>query len=574
MIHETQKFRRDTSLARFASLCVPKSRPVLLQILMAASSPSDHIHGQQALEKAGLNPIFQLVSDPAQFSEALAVQPFDLVLAAERLSGWSGLHALKLLQEQQKDIPFILLTAAPLSESALKVLQEAGADVARQDDLAGLCLTVERALERKTLREQRSNLEIQLHQSQKMETIGRLAAGAAHDFNNILTVIQGHVGLLRVQPNLSPEVTQSLQHVSQATERASKLIAQMAAFSREHAADLQPLDLNEVLAHLSTLLNRSLGEDIAVQLSCAPDLPPVLADRSLLEQAVLDLALNARDAMPAGGQLVISTASVQIDAAYAEAHPEARAGLCVCLSIIDTGGGLQPAVLARMLDPSARPGEPPQAIDLRLATVQGIVHRHHGWLEVQSRAGQGSTFRLFLPAGVETRRGDKRHARAIPRGAETILIVEDEPPVLWITRNILEHHGYRVLEANSGVEALAIWHQHQNEIALLLTDIVMPVGVTGQELAEQFHRQKPSLKVIYTSGYTAQAAAAKGLELIEGVNFLKKPYDAERLALTVRRLLDHSAPTTPPDTPATGPGNTASRAPGPCSAVSRPDKSR
>jgi nitrogen-specific signal transduction histidine kinase len=389
----------------------------------------------------------------------------------------------------------------------------------------------------KALQEERSSLEAQLHHSQKMDSLGRLAAGVAHDFNNILTVIQGHIGLLRSEPNLRPDMSESLQQVSRATERAAKLVGQLLTFTRQHASHPQQLDLNEVLTNLSMLLNRTLGEDVNVQLSYAADLSPIQADRSLIEQVILDLAVNAREAMPAGGLLVISTAETNIEQAYLASHPEARAGLFVCLSIIDTGRGIEPERLPRLFEPVLPDQDSSQPSNLLLATVHGIVNRHHGWIEVQSRVGQGSTFRIFLPASKTEQQNAKRSLPAIRGGRETILVVEDEPPVLWITRNILEHHGYRVLEATSGVEALAVWHQRQNEITLLLVDIVMPVGVSGHELAELFQQQKPGLKVIYISGYSADAAA-KNLELVQGINFLQKPYDAEKLTLTVRTCLD------------------------------------
>jgi CheY-like chemotaxis protein len=210
------------------------------------------------------------------------------------------------------------------------------------------------------------------------------------------------------------------------------------------------------------------------------------------------------------------------------------------MSIIDTGGGTTAGGLGCLPGAPFSPSASLPEDDLLLATVCAIVKRHYGWIESQSQPGQGSTFRIFLPASMAEEPNNQHTGKKIRGGTETVLVVEDEPPVLWITRNILQHHGYHVLEATSGVEALAIWHQHQEEIALLLTDIVMPVGVSGQELAQQFQQQKPSLKVIYTSGYSA-AAAANDLKLVSGMNFLKKPYDAERLSATVRSCLDREA---------------------------------
>ncbi len=387
---------------------------------------------------------------------------------------------------------------------------------------------------------ERLSLEAQLRHSQKLESLGRLAAGVAHDFNNILTVIQGHAGLLRSDPNLSPEMGESLQQVSRAAERASKLTGQLLTLSRRNVIRPRRIDLNDMLTSMSSMLQRTLGEDITFEFNYAPDLPAILADASMIEQVVMNLAVNARDAMPRGGQLVISTAVLDLDPAYTARHPEARTGRFVCLSLTDNGCGMDQATLGRLFEPFFTTKQFGKGSGLGLATVYGIVRRHQGWIEVQSQVGQGSTFRILLPPHdrVSERLAEIPSEASINRrGSETILVVEDEPPVLWTVRNILERHGYRVLEAASGVEALAVWHQRQKDIALLLTDMVMPVGLSGQELAEKFKAQKPDLKVIYTSGYSVEVAG-KGLSLMEGISFLEKPFDATKLARAVRECLD------------------------------------
>jgi len=386
---------------------------------------------------------------------------------------------------------------------------------------------------------ERQQLEAQLRHSQKLESVGRLAAGVAHDFNNILTVIQGHTGLLRSDPGLSPAMSESVQQVSRAAERATKLTNQLLMFSRKTVIQPRPVDLNEILTNLSLMLHRTLGEDITFQFSYAAGLPPIYADVGMIEQIVMNLAVNARDAMPRGGQLVISTTVMRVDAGHVERHPEARVGNFVCLSIIDTGCGMDNVTLGRIFEPFFTTKEFGKGTGLGLATVFGIVKRHQGWVEVQSQMGQGTTFKIYLPPfdGTAEKWPEAQADGGIRGGTETILVVEDEPPVRWTVRNILEHYGYHVLEASAGVEALAVWHQHHGEIALLLTDMVMPVGLSGQELAEKFKSQKANLKVIYTSGYSAESAG-KGLTTMDGVSFLQKPYDAEKLAATVRKCLD------------------------------------
>ena len=387
---------------------------------------------------------------------------------------------------------------------------------------------------------ERRQLEDQLRHSQKLESVGRLAAGVAHDFNNVLTVIQGHTGLLRSDPALTPVMSESVQGIARAAERGGKLTSQLLAFSRRNVLQPRRLDVNEVLTSLSSLLHRTLGEDINYQFDYASDLPPIHADPGLIEQVIMNLAVNARDAMPRGGQLVIGTSLADIDASHVEHHPgEARAGRFICLSITDTGCGMDHLTMGRIFEPFFTTKEFGKGTGLGLATVYGIIKQHHGWVEVQSQVGQGTTFKIFLPPQV---RSDERRVDALPdekslRGTETILVVEDEPPVRWIVKDVLGKYGYHVLEAGNGVEALALWHQHHGEIALLLTDVVMPVGLTGQELAEKFSAHKPGLKVIFISGYSLQVAG-KGFSELDGLNFLQKPFDDAKLAWAVRRCLD------------------------------------
>jgi signal transduction histidine kinase/FixJ family two-component response regulator len=393
----------------------------------------------------------------------------------------------------------------------------------------------------------RIQLEAQLRHAQKMESVGRLAAGVAHDFNNVLTVIQGHSGLLRAHPQLPAEAAESLQAISRAADRAAKLTSQLLLFSRRSHWQPKAVDLNEMLTQMSTMLQRTLGEDVQVQFGYEPGLAPILADVTLIEQVVMSLAVNARDAMPKGGTLLINTARADIDDVYVERHPEARPGSFICLSMIDTGCGMDHLTLSRIFEPFFTTKEFGKGTGLGLATVYGIVKQHQGWIEVQSQVGQGTTFRIYLPPSqsLPDHRPDTGTHVGIRGGNETILVVEDEPPVRWTVRNVLERYGYRVLEASAGVEALAIWHQHHQDIRLLLTDMVMPAGLTGQDLAEKFKHQKPDLKVVYISGYSVHTAD-RGPEFVDGLNFLQKPFDADALARAVRKCLDADQPAEAP----------------------------
>ena len=386
----------------------------------------------------------------------------------------------------------------------------------------------------------RQKLEAQLRHAQKLESIGRLAAGVAHDFNNVLTVILGHGGLLRCDPSLGQPARDSVQQIARAAERAGKLTSQLLAFSRRSVMAPRVLDLNEIIASLSSLLARTLGEDISYDYQYGANLPPISADRGMIEQVILNIAVNARDAMPRGGQIVITTGVTEVEPAYVERHAtEARPGRFVTLSITDSGLGMDHVTLGRLFEPFFTTKEFGKGTGLGLSTVYGIVKQHQGWIEVQSQLGQGSTFKIYLPPTSDpVTAGDARSIEgAVPRGTETVLLVEDEPAVRAIIKGSLEKYGYEVLEAGNGLEALAVWHPHHERVALLLTDMVMPVGISGQELAEKLTAQKPALKVIYISGYSLQVAG-RGFAVMEGVNFLQKPFDGARLAFAVRHCLD------------------------------------
>ncbi len=386
---------------------------------------------------------------------------------------------------------------------------------------------------------ERLTLEAQLRQSQKMESVGQLAAGVAHDFNNILTIIQGHAELLLAEGSSPPATVDALKQICTAATRAANLIRQLLTFSRRQVMQPKILDLNEVVGNVTKMLNRLLGEQITLQCNYAANLPPLLADPGMMEQLILNLAINARDAMLKSGQLIISTFATEIDYAYVQDHPEARAGHFVCLGVSDTGTGMDKSTLGRIFEPFFTTKEVGKGTGLGLATVYGIVKLHNGWIEVESRVGMGSTFTIFLPAGkakpeTTTTIADRSPARC---GDESILIVEDETALRGLMRGVLQHYGYHVLEAATASEAFKVWEKNGAAIDLLLTDTVLPDGVDGNALAREMQKQKPPLKVIFTSGYSLELGGEEsGLQ--EGVNFLQKPFQPLTLARAVRRCLD------------------------------------
>jgi signal transduction histidine kinase/CheY-like chemotaxis protein/HAMP domain-containing protein len=387
---------------------------------------------------------------------------------------------------------------------------------------------------------ERLSLGAQLRQAQKMESIGQLAAGVAHDFNNMLTIIQGHSSSLLSRPTLPPEVVDSVQAVYFAAERAAGLTRQLLMFSRKNVMQPELLDLQKVVGNMSKMLEHLLGETIALEFQPAVENSFVHGDGGMIEQVVMNLSLNARDAMPRGGRLTIGVETVDLDATFIETHPQAHAGRFVRLRVTDNGIGMDSATLGRIFEPFFTTKDIGKGTGLGLATAYGIVKQHEGWLEVNSEPGKGSTFDVFLPAsGKVPDFADEKAAAAAPvvGGSETILIVEDEPVLRSMARDILEECGYRILEASSGREALDVWNQRAKEIDLLLTDMVMPDGISGTDLAEKLQASQPRLKIVFTSGYTANEVNQEMLNRT-GASFLSKPYTQAELAKTVRDCLD------------------------------------
>jgi len=401
------------------------------------------------------------------------------------------------------------------------------------DDLAFGIATLRNRVQRKLLEEQ-------LRQSQKMEAIGQLAGGVAHDFNNILTVIQGNASLL-LNPQFDPaERAGCSRQIVQAAERAASLTRQLLIFSRKQVMRPAHVDLNEVVGDMTKMLRRILGEDIVLQTNYAPDLALIHADTGMIEQVLMNLLVNARDAMPTGGQLTISTSGEKFARAQVEKNPDAVAGMHVRLTIRDTGCGISKENLSRIFEPFFTTKAVGKGTGLGLATVYSIVQQHRGWITASSEVNKGSTFNIYFPAVEGERAGKETNFAAVklPRGTGTILVVEDELAVRVLVSNLLQRCGYTVLAAESGVAALKIWQEHQNRIQLLLTDIIMPEGMNGYELSQQLQAARPGLKVVYTSGYSGEVVG-KGLKLVDGVNFLQKPYLPQKLLQILQDHLGH-----------------------------------
>jgi two-component system cell cycle sensor histidine kinase/response regulator CckA len=385
-------------------------------------------------------------------------------------------------------------------------------------------------------------LEEQYRQSQKMEAFGQLAGGVAHDFNNILAVILLRIEMLKLEPNLSVETLDFIEEIKKSSNRAADLTRQLLLFSRKQAMQLCDLDLKDVVQNHIKMLHRTLGEHIQIKINTPEEPIFIHADPSMIDQILLNLAVNARDAMPKGGDIIVQISSVEFDEVMAKQSLQSRPGSFACLTFIDTGEGIPREILPRIFEPFFTTKEQGKGTGLGLATIFGIVEQHNGWLSVYSETNQGTTFRIYLPLLIKTTNSvtlseSPVHTRG---GNETILLVEDEASLREAVKITLSRLGYRLLEASNADEALKIWSLHHDQIRLLLTDLVMPGKINGKELAEQILQQNPRLKVIYTSGYSAEIIN-KDFPVEVGVNFLTKPFEFHLLVKTIRDNLDQSS---------------------------------
>ena len=401
-----------------------------------------------------------------------------------------------------------------------------------EDDQAFVMGTIHDITERK-------RLETQIRQGQKLEAIGRLAGGVAHDFNNILAAIMIHLGLLQMNPRIEPATRKALAEIVGHAQRAADLTRQLLMFGRRSVLAMKPLDLNGVVANLLKMLKRLISENINVRFEASSAIPLVEGDDGMMEQVLMNLVVNARDAMPNGGTMTIGTTLAELGAANALENPNRLPGRFVCLAVSDTGCGMDAGTLKQIFEPFFTTKEAGKGTGLGLATVHGIVAQHRGWVEVDSKVGVGTTFRVYLPAT------DQAHVEAGPvpptellrGGGETILLVEDEVHLREVVGESLRALGYQVHEAKSGQEAITFWQLHGAGVDLLITDMVMPDGMTGLELTEYLQALRPGLNSIISSGYSSEIVGA-GVPTRAGIAYLPKPYATRVLASLIRDCLD------------------------------------
>jgi two-component system, cell cycle sensor histidine kinase and response regulator CckA len=516
--------------------------PIPLRVIFIGESGSDAIAAE--LRRGGYEPAFQPIVSARQLMEALTTA-WDVALSDFAVRDFGALQALSLIQDKGVDLPLIVITGKIKESDVLLVLKAGAADHLTRGNLMRLNAAVERELRAVSLRRERVRLEEQFRQAQKMEAVGRLAGGVAHDFNNLLTVITGYSDLLLGKPDLQQAQRTGLEEIRRSAERGGALTNQLLAFSRRQPLQARAIHLNELVLHIEKLLRRLIGEDVELVTIPAAGQDMVEADAGRLEQVIMNLVVNARDAMPDGGKLTIETGTVQLGASFSAKQLGVQPGAYVTISVVDTGTGMDEETKSHLFEPFFTTKSPGRGTGLGLATAYGIIRQSGGAIGLYSELGQGTTARIYLPRVEETAAADPDSDAANQHldGVETILLVEDEARVRKLIVDILSAHGYRVLEATRGEEAVRLCRLHKSEIHLSVVDVVMP-EMSGPDLVRTIAPLRPGMRVLYISGYTDEAIVHHGI-LRSGAAFLQKPFLPDALVRKVREVLDtrsNSAP--------------------------------
>jgi signal transduction histidine kinase/ActR/RegA family two-component response regulator len=514
--------------------------PIPLRVLIVSDREGDALQLIDALRESGYIPSSARVDTAAALREALAHR-WDLILATDESARLTTLAALEILRETGADVPLVAISERAPEESVLEVLKAGAADYITRNHLSRLGVTVSRELTQAEGRRERSRLEQQFRQAQKMEAVGRLAGGVAHDFNNLLTVITGYAELLLGGGDLETAQRTALREIQRAAERGGALTHQLLAFSRGQPFTPRTVQLNTLIVHMEKMLSRLIGEDVELITVAAAEPATVRTDPGQLEQVVMNMVVNARDAMPGGGKLIVETANAQVDQTYAGPSVDLKPGAYVVLAISDTGMGMDPGTITHLFEPFFTTKAPGKGTGLGLATAYGIVKQSGGAISVYSELGQGTTVKIYLPSAEAKAAADaaEQAPAAALRGSETILVLEDEARVRKLICEVLAGRGYQVLEAVRGEEAIRMAAEHQGRIHLLLTDVVMP-EMSGPQALEQIRARHPNMKVLFMSGYTDEAMVHHGI-LDSGAPFLQKPFLPETLARKVREVLASQA---------------------------------
>jgi two-component system, cell cycle sensor histidine kinase and response regulator CckA len=516
-----------------------------IRVLMVEDSEDDATLIARELRRGGYEVAFTRVDSVEAMRTALTRESWDLVICDYSMPHFTGVDALKLLRATGLETPFIFVSGTIGEDTAVAALKQGAQDYIMKDNLKRLIPAIQRELLEVKQRQERKQLEQEIQRLQKFEQIGRLAGGIAHDFNNALGVIVGWAQLgYEGTPPGSPS-QEMFQKIRDQARRSAGLTSQLLAFARRQVLQPRNLDLNQAVSETVSLLRSLVGDEIELNVLLTEDARIVRADPTQLEQVLMNLCLNARDAMPKGGRLGVETQIVEITEEYGRLHSYAKPGKYVQISVSDTGTGMDAATLDHIFEPFFTTKETGKGTGLGLATVYGVVKQHGGFLTVYSEPGRGSTFRVHIPvsSGIADRRAEASNA-IIGGGTETILVAEDHEGLQEIVRRSLEARGYTVLMARNGEEAVRLFEENWQKIGLAVLDVMMPV-MNGADAYTKMCRVRPDLPVIFTTGHTAESISLSSA-IGAGVVFVEKPYTPGSLNEAIRRRLDAGAPVQPP----------------------------
>jgi len=510
---------------------------VPLRLLLIEDSEDDAALLLRELRRGNFDLQFERVEESAALESAFEKQNWDLIISDFSLPHFSGTDALRLLRSKGCEKPFIFVSGTIGEEMAVAALRDGAQDYLMKTNLKRLVPAVQRVLQEAEDRKNREKMEMQVQQLQKFEAIGKLAGGIAHDFNNVIGAILGYaeMGYQEAQPGTV--FHDRFQKIRDQANWAGRLTSQLLAFARRQILQPRKTDLNSLVVEGMSLLRRVIGEQIEVRVVAGPDLRVAMVDPAQLEQVLMNLCLNARDAMPHGGRLIIETQNVEIDREYCRVHAHAREGNFILLSVSDSGIGMDAATAEHIFEPFFTTKEMGKGTGLGLATVYGVVKQHEGFVHLYSEPGRGTTFRVYLPAGsgAAEPRQPKRDEK-IPTGTETILLAEDNEGLQEAAREMLEKLGYRVIPASNGAEAVQIFAENPGQFDLIILDVVMP-NLSGPDAFSRIAAVRPDLRVLFSTGYTAEATSLNSLTE-QGASILQKPYTFKNLGQMVRAILD------------------------------------
>jgi two-component system, cell cycle sensor histidine kinase and response regulator CckA len=510
-----------------------------LSVLMIEGSDEDTELVIRELRLGGYDVRFQRVDTPVAMRATLEKQVWDVVICDFSLPNFCGADALLLLRGRNLDVPFIYISGMIGEEIAVAALKQGAHDYVMKGSLKRLLPAIERELKEAEQRREKAQLVRQVQCQDRFEAIGRLAGGVAHDFNNLIGAILGWAELGEDETQNGSGLQARFRQIRNQAERAAGLTGQLLAFARRQVLQPVKLDVNKSISEMCGLLSSGMEANIEFKMILDPHLDVIQGDASQVDQVTMNLCLNARDAMPNGGRLIIETHNIQIDKEFCHRNSDGRPGRYVMLVISDTGTGMDAAIVDRLFEPFFTTKALGKGTGLGLATVYGIVKQHDGFLNVNSEVGKGTTFRVYFPSSTGHASQLQRDLATISvKGIETVLIAEDNEGIREVANSILTSHGYTTILAGDGQEALRLFRRDPTGIDIVILDVAMP-GLSGTEAFSQMSVLRPDLPVVFTSGHTSESVSLN-TNIAAGAAFLQKPYSLRALSQTVRRTLDRS----------------------------------